>query len=204
MRELSASPYGPAASIFPAPPGFGYGVATVPDGMEGVEWTVRQLLAAIRGEPPFPPPSPRIRELVEDILAGGRGPSGSWPRTTYERILLIYQWYLNRLVIPQVRDRRRVEEIRGPEYMLSRIQRFGRAPADCDDTISLLGAMLEAIDIPIRLVLIGTYVSEKPQEYSHIYLKALSERGWRPLDPIHGAAEGWETQDRSIQKEVDV
>lgn len=177
----------------------GYGHAEFPAGIEGTRWTVTKLLAAIRGEPPFPRPSPAIRELAESILASYR-----WPRTAYGRIIAVYQWYLDHLVVPQVRDRRRIEEIRGPDYMLQRIRILGRSPADCDDTITLLGALLESIDIPIRVVVIGTYVSGTPDEYSHIYLKADTGDGLIALDPIHGREAGWETMDRSIQEEVEV
>ena len=62
---------------------------------------------------------------------------------------------------------------------------------DCDDMTILLGAMLEAVGHPIRLVIVGPDPT-RPRFFSHIYLEANYKGRWIPLDPTMPYPPGWE------------
>ena len=100
-------------------------------------------------------------------------------------------------------DHTAVEEVRDPFYLLSAIGREGRAFGDCDDYVSLLGALYVAAGYPVRLVL----VSMRPdKEYEHIYLRVQTQDGWIAADPIHQHLFGWEVPAENVtaSKEISV
>ncbi len=51
---------------------------------------------------------------------------------------------------------------------------------DCDDQVVLLGAMLESIGYPTRIVLTGY---GDPGIFEHVYLQALVQNHWVDMDP---------------------
>jgi hypothetical protein len=61
---------------------------------------------------------------------------------------------------------------------------------DCDDMTILLGAMLEAIGHPVRLVLSGPDPL-KPDLFTHIYLEVFHKGRWIPLDATMPYPMGW-------------
>lgn len=79
-----------------------------------------------------------------------------------------------------------VEMLYQPEQVLR--QRYG----DCDDFCMLLGALHEAVGIPVRFVVVALNAAN-PREFSHVYLKVQLEGGWVPVDGIHKEQPwGWE------------
>jgi transglutaminase-like putative cysteine protease len=70
---------------------------------------------------------------------------------------------------------------------------------DCDDMTILLGAMLESIGHPVRLVLAGPDPL-RPRLFTHIYLEVFYRGRWIPLDATMPFPMGWEP--RTPVKEV--
>ncbi|MDE2019669.1 MAG: transglutaminase domain-containing protein [Patescibacteria group bacterium] len=84
--------------------------------------------------------------------------------------------------IRYVRDIHNVETIHFPEVILENSQ------GDCDDKAVLLGAVLESIGHPVRLVAVGF----RPGVYSHVYLETrFGKNGWLPLDATEPYSMGW-------------
>lgn len=66
---------------------------------------------------------------------------------------------------------------------------FEYRSGDCDDKCVALAALLGALGHKSRFVVIG----HSAGVYSHVYLEALTRRGWIPLDPTsEQALVGWE------------
>ena len=61
---------------------------------------------------------------------------------------------------------------------------------DCDDITILLGAMLEAIGHPVRLVLTGPNPL-RPNQFSHVFLEVKYRNRWIPLDATMPYQMGW-------------
>ena len=61
---------------------------------------------------------------------------------------------------------------------------------DCDDMTILLGAMLESVGHPIRLVIVGP-TQFRPHFFSHIYLEVYYKGKWIPLDATMPFPMGW-------------
>ena len=61
---------------------------------------------------------------------------------------------------------------------------------DCDDMAILLGAMLEVIGHPVRLVLTGPDPL-RPDLFTHIYLEVFHKGRWIPLDATMPYPMGW-------------
>ena len=61
---------------------------------------------------------------------------------------------------------------------------------DCDDMTILLGALLESIGHPIRLVIVGP-TPLRPDLFSHIYLEVYHKGRWIPLDATMPFPMGW-------------
>lgn len=67
-----------------------------------------------------------------------------------------------------------------------------REPAgDCDDFSTLTAALLMAAGIPAEFVTIAAD-AEQPDNYSHVYTRALTPAGPIALDTSHGPYIGWE------------
>jgi hypothetical protein len=62
---------------------------------------------------------------------------------------------------------------------------------DCDDMVILLGALLQSVGHPVRLVLCGPD-SRRPRLLSHIYLEVLHQDLWLPLDATMAHSMGWQ------------
>jgi hypothetical protein len=86
--------------------------------------------------------------------------------------------------IRYTRDPSRVEVLHSARRMLQ--LRAG----DCDDMSIVLGALLESIGHPVRLVLTGSDPRE-PTRYTHIYIEACCRGRWVPLDATMAHPAGW-------------
>lgn len=63
---------------------------------------------------------------------------------------------------------------------------------DCDDQVVLLGAMLESIGYPTRIVLTGY---SDPGVYEHVYLQGLIQNHWIDMDPTEQIPLGFSPPD---------
>jgi transglutaminase-like putative cysteine protease len=70
---------------------------------------------------------------------------------------------------------------------------------DCDDMAILLGAMLQSIGHPVRLVLTGPDPL-RPQLLTHVYLEVNQKGHWIPLDATMPHPPGWAP--RALVKKV--
>lgn len=153
----------------------------IAEGNAGILTTAAQMRALARA------PSPRARAVLRRVL--GAVPSSS----AYVHAGLLYRWLSEHMVyVPDGEAPDSVgleEEIRSPEYLLDKIERYGYAFGDCDDFVILFAALLLAAGIPARLVLVS---ARSDREFDHVYLRLLTARGWVAADAIRGEALGWE------------
>ena len=76
------------------------------------------------------------------------------------------------------------------EVLHSAIRMLDLRAGDCDDMAILLGAMLEAIGHPVRLVLTGPDPLRQDL-FTHIYLEVFHKGRWIPLDATMPYPMGW-------------
>lgn len=87
-----------------------------------------------------------------------------------------------------------------PDILLQMPQPMG----DCDCLSTLFASLLRSLLIPCRFVAIAADEIE-PNRWSHVYLKALVDGQWLPLDVSHGSYPGWEYAGPTFRKmEVEI
>lgn len=84
--------------------------------------------------------------------------------------------------IRYVQDVHEVETLSTPDKTLA--ARVG----DCDDQVTLLATLLEAVGYPTRFVVAGYW---QPGQFEHVYLQAFAAGGWVDMDPTESHALGW-------------
>lgn len=84
--------------------------------------------------------------------------------------------------IRYIRDVHNLETLAAPRLTLA------RQVGDCDDQTALLGAMLEAVGYPTRLVMAAYY----SDDFEHIYLHVNVNGEWFACDPTEHQPFGWE------------
>ena len=147
----------------------------IPKGALGTQKTVEHVQALIRaGAKDF-----YVRQKAIDILLENHVK----PKDYLAEIKALFEWVQQH--IRYTKDTVQVEVLHSARRMLE--LRAG----DCDDMTILLGAMLEAIGHPVRLVLSGPDPL-KPDLFTHIYLEAFHKGRWIPLDATMPYPMGWE------------
>lgn len=155
----------------------------IPKGYLGTRQTVAHIKGLIRaGAKNF-----SVRQKAIDILLAGRVPSKDY----LGEIASLFQWVQQN--VRYTKDPFRVEVLHSAPRMLE--LRAG----DCDDMTILLGAMLESIGHPVRLVLAGPDPL-RSRLFTHIYLEVFYRGRWIPLDATMPFPMGWEP--RTPVKEV--
>jgi hypothetical protein len=155
----------------------------IPKGYRGTKRTVEHIKVLIRaGAKDF-----YVRQKAIDILLE----RGVKPKDYLGEIKALFEWVQQN--VRYTKDPFRVEVLHSARRMLQ--LRAG----DCDDMSILLGAMLEAIGHPVRLVLVGPD-SLRPRLFTHIYLEVSHTGRWIPLDPTMPYPMGWAP--RGLVKEV--
>jgi transglutaminase-like putative cysteine protease len=92
-------------------------------------------------------------------------------------------------VFDYVRDHvRYVRDVAGVETLSHPRITLARLAGDCDDQVALLGAMLEAVGYPVRLV-VAAY--QAPQAWEHVYLQVFAGGQWIDCDPTEREVMGW-------------
>jgi hypothetical protein len=148
--------------------------ARIPKGYAGTLQTAAHVGRLIRdGARDF-----YVRQKAIDILLS----RGVEPKQYLGEIDALFQWVQRN--VRYTKDPYRVEVLHTPRRMLE--LRAG----DCDDMTILLGAMLEAVGHPVRLVLTGPD-RRRPRLFSHIYLEANHRGEWIPCDATMPHALGW-------------
>jgi len=120
-----------------------------------------------------------VRQKAIDILLA----RGVRPKDYLGEIKALFEWVQRN--VRYTKDPFKVEVLHTARKMLE--LRAG----DCDDMTILLGAMLESVGHPIRLVIVGPDPS-RPRFFSHIYLEANYKGKWIPLDSTMPYPPGWE------------
>lgn len=146
----------------------------IPKGYAGTQTTVSYIIQLIKdGAKDFCVRQTAIDVLIENKVA---------PKNYFAEIRTLFEWV--RQSIRYTRDIHRVELLHTARRMLD--LRAG----DCDDMTILLSAMLKSIGHPVRIVLVG-FNPRKPMLFTHVYLEALCNGDWIPLDPTTNHAMGW-------------
>ena len=104
------------------------------------------------------------------------------PKDYLGEIKALFEWVQRH--VRYIKDPFRVEVLHSAKRLLE--LRAG----DCDDMAILLGAMLEAIGHPVRLVLTGPDPLRQDL-FSHIYLEVSHKGRWIPLDATMPHPMGW-------------
>jgi len=88
-----------------------------------------------------------------------------------------------------VRDHvRYVRDVAGVETLAHPVITLQRLSGDCDDQTALLGAMLEAIGYPVRMV-VAAY--QGPRAWEHVFLQVLADGQWIDCDPTERREMGY-------------
>lgn len=146
----------------------------IPQGWRGTQKTIKHVQALIRaGAKDF-----YVRQRAIDILLEKQVK----PKDYLAEINALFEWVQQH--IRYTKDTFQVEVLHSARRMLE--LRAG----DCDDMTILLGAMLEAIGHPVRLVLSGPDPL-KPDLFTHIYLDVFHKGRWIPLDATMPYPMGW-------------
>jgi hypothetical protein len=146
----------------------------IPKGALGTQKTVEHVQALIRaGAKDF-----YVRQKSIDILLEKQ----IKPKDYLGEIKALFEWVQQH--IRYTKDTFQVEVLHSARRMLE--LRAG----DCDDMTILLGAMLEAIGHPVRLVIIGSDPLRQDL-FTHIYLEVFHKGRWIPLDATMPHPMGW-------------
>lgn len=146
----------------------------IPNGWRGTQKTTEHVQALIRaGAKDF-----SVRQKAIDILLEKEVK----PKDYLGEIKAVFEWVQRH--IRYTKDTFQVEVLHSARRMLE--LRAG----DCDDMTILLGAMLEAIGHPVRLVTIGPNPL-RPNFFTHIYLEVCHRGRWIALDATMPYPMGW-------------
>jgi hypothetical protein len=146
----------------------------IPKGSRGTHKTVEHVQALIRaGAKDF-----AVRQKAIDILLEKQVK----PKDYLGEIKALFEWVQRH--IRYTKDTFEVEVLHSARRMLE--LRAG----DCDDMTILLGAMLEAVGHPVRLVIIGPNPLRQDL-FTHIYLEVFHRGRWIALDATMPYPMGW-------------
>jgi hypothetical protein len=158
----------------------------IPEGYLGTLHTVEHIKRLIRkGAKDF-----RVRQTAIDILRQRCVKAKDYAG----EIKALFEWVQQS--IRYTKDTFRLEVLHSARRMLE--LRAG----DCDDFSILLGAMLEAIGHPVRLVLTGPD-PRRQDLFSHIYIEAYCRGRWIALDATMPHAMGWAPR-TSVRKVIPI
>lgn len=128
---------------------------------------------------------PQIRELAIKLV--GWIPPKQWRR----EVEALFNFVRNN--VRYVRDINRVETVQTP------VKTLEYSAGDCDDMVTLLSSLLEAIGYETRFVAMGL----RPGHFQHVFLEAQLPSGeWMALDPTEPVRAGWRPpgiQSRMVQ-----
>jgi len=73
-------------------------------------------------------------------------------------------------------------------HTAGKVMEFGQG--DCDDKVILLGALLQSIGHPVRLVAVG----KSPNDYCHVYIETRIGPSWVAMETTEPYPFGWKPQ----------
>lgn len=152
----------------PAPPTRHY-LMGIAEGPAGIRQTLR-LMATLAAQAKV---QPRIRQKALALTAHIP------PKAFQAELTALFQFVRDR--IRYVRDVFNIETVATPAKTLE------LGAGDCDDKVTLLAALLEAIGFETRYVALAW----QPGLYSHVILEAWCEGDWIALDPTMAVRVGW-------------
>lgn len=155
-------------------------LALIRDGADGITDTLNIMAALVRQYKK----NPAIRTLAVQLArSGSPGLSKNWGG----QIVAIFNWV--RTNVAYVQDVTEIETLQTP------LATIDQGAGDCDDMVTLLAALLEAVGLHTRFVAIG-FVA--PDEYEHVFLQVEFPDGrrWVSLDPTEREQPGWSPTDR--------
>lgn len=148
--------------------------ALIPRGYRGTTTTVAKMRGLIReGARDF-----YVRQHAIDVLLASGVPAKDYAA----EIRTLFEWVQRN--VRYTRDPFGVELLHSARRMLE--LRAG----DCDDMSVVLGALVEAIGHPVRIVLTGSNVA-RPSVFTHVYVEAYCRGRWIPLDATMPYPMGW-------------
>lgn len=139
-----------------------YRLSEVPEGERGTDATVSKIIDIVNGSLR----QPTIRLIALELLKR----AGVSDRDYLGQAKAVWRWIVDNVRF--IRDTVGVEVVQSPEVTLK--LRAG----DCDDHVTLLGALLKAIGIPVRFRVIGS----TRDQFKHIYPEAWIGGRWLPVD----------------------
>jgi hypothetical protein len=146
----------------------------IPSGFAGTQETASRMSTLIReGAKDF-----YVRQKAIDILLAAGVP----PKDYLGEVRALFEWVRDN--VRYTKDPFRVEVLHSARKLAE--LRAG----DCDDKAILLGAMLESIGHPVRLVLTGPD-PQRPRLFSHVYIEVSHRGRWIPLDATMSKPAGW-------------
>ena len=146
----------------------------IPKGALGTQKTVEHVQSLIRaGAKDF-----YVRQKSIDILLEKR----VTPKDYLAEMKALFEWVQQHI--------RYTKDTFGVEVLHSAKRMLELRAGDCDDMTILLGAMLEAIGHPVRLVIIGSDPLRQDL-FTHIYLEVFHKGRWIPLDATMPHPMGW-------------
>ncbi len=152
-------------------------IKKIPSGYRGTMRTIEHICDLIKtGAKDF-----TVRRTAIDILIQ----RAVKPKDYLGEIKALFEWVQQN--IRYTKDTFRVEVLHSAKRMLE--IRAG----DCDDMTILLGALLETIGHPVRLVLSGSDPMLQDR-FSHIFLEVFHNGRWIPLDATMPHPMGWSSQ----------
>ncbi len=141
--------------------------ALLADGFRGTDQTVEIMRRLTTGA--WGMRSPKIRALAINILREYRVPEKAYAAEADA----IFRWVRDN--IRYTKDVTAQETLCPPEEIA-----FNSRAGDCDDKAMLTAALLGSIGTQTRFKVMGV----TPFQYSHVYLEALVNGHWIPMDPI--------------------
>lgn len=146
----------------------------IPSGYQGTVRTLKHIIDLVKqGAKDF-----HVRQTAIEILLQRRIRAKDY----LGEIKALFEWVQQN--IRYTKDTFRVEVLHSARRMLE--LRAG----DCDDMSILLGAMLESIGHPVRLVIIGPDPLRQDL-FTHIYLEVFHKGRWISLDATMPYPMGW-------------
>lgn len=149
----------------------------LPPGPAGIRRTL-QIMADLASQAKR---DPQIRELALDVVRYVR------PKDYAGEAAAVFDWV--RQNIHYRRDVRGVEVVTWPQKTLE------YSAGDCDDMVTLLAALLEAIGQRVRFVAMG----QRPGRFSHVFAEVLLAGEWVAMDPTEPVPFGWRPPQIAVQ-----
>lgn len=157
-------------------PGASERYVPIPEGYEGSVLTLRRMAVLLReADPVVDEFAAMVAETSDDPLS---------------LVRLVFEWVRKKMLYtPDFNNGVVVEEIRTPGYLLREMVAFGSALGDCDDYVTLTGAVLYRLGFPVTLEAISR---SEDLQLDHVYLSTVVNGERVVLDGIVDEPFGWE------------